>query len=105
MGTAAIVSTAASAEAAPPVDTMSRGPRRPRLVAGDRGLFAVNLAKRYGSRPIVSGVSLALRRGEVVGLLGPNGGKTTCFYMITGLIAPNEGRISLDGRDITRLPM
>lgn len=106
MGKAAIVGTAASAEAASPVDTMSRGPRRPRLVAGDRGLFAVNLAKRYGNRPVVSGVSLALRRGEVVGLLGPNGaGKTTCFYMITGLIAPNEGRISLDGRDITGLPM
>jgi len=78
--------------------------RRP--LAQDRGLFAVNLGKRYGNRPVVRGVSLALQRGEVVGLLGPNGaGKTTCFYMITGLIAPNEGRISLDGRDITGLPM
>ncbi len=74
--------------------------------AVSRGLFAVNLGKRYGSRPVVRGVSLALQRGEVVGLLGPNGaGKTTCFYMITGLVAPNEGRISLDGQDITALPM
>jgi lipopolysaccharide export system ATP-binding protein len=102
----AVVGMAASAEAASPVGTMARSPQRPRLVAGDRGLVAVNLGKRYGSRPVVSGVSLALRRGEVVGLLGPNGaGKTTCFYMITGLVAPNEGRISLDGRDITSLPM
>ena len=75
-------------------------------MASDRGLFAVNLGKRYGSRPVVRGVNLALQRGEVVGLLGPNGaGKTTCFYMITGLIAPNEGRINLDSRDITALPM
>lgn len=79
---------------------------RARPAAIDRGLFAINLGKRYGSRPVVRGVSLALQRGEVVGLLGPNGaGKTTCFYMVTGLLAPNEGRISLDGRDITSLPM
>ena len=84
----------------------TRSTQRPRLVSGDRGLFAVNLGKRYGNRPVVSGVSLALQRGEVVGLLGPNGaGKTTCFYMITGLLAPDEGRISLDGRIITSLPM
>ena len=95
-----------SSEAASAVEATARSPQRPRLVAGDRGLFAVNLGKRYGSRPVVSGVNLALRRGEVVGLLGPNGaGKTTCFYMITGLAAPNEGRICLDGRDITSLPM
>jgi lipopolysaccharide export system ATP-binding protein len=92
--------------AASAAEASTRSPQRPRLVAGDRGLFAVNLGKRYGSRPVVSGVSLTLRRGEVVGLLGPNGaGKTTCFYMITGLVAPNEGRITLDGRDITSLPM
>ena len=79
---------------------------RARPMATSRGLFAINLGKRYGSRPVVRGVSLALQRGEVVGLLGPNGaGKTTCFYMVTGLIAPNEGRIALDGRDITALPM
>ena len=88
------------------VEKAARSSQRPRLVSGDRGLFAVNLGKRYGSRPVVRGVSLALQRGEVVGLLGPNGaGKTTCFYMITGLLAPDEGRISLDGRDHHRLPM
>lgn len=79
---------------------------RPRERSVARGLFAANLGKRYGNRPVVRGVSLELQRGEVVGLLGPNGaGKTTCFYMITGLVAPNEGRISLDGQDITGLPM
>ncbi|MBK8174939.1 MAG: LPS export ABC transporter ATP-binding protein [Rhodospirillales bacterium] len=88
------------------IEAVPRGAARPRLIAGDRGLFAINLGKRYGRRPVVRGVSLALQRGEVVGLLGPNGaGKTTCFYMITGLVAPNDGRISLDGRDITGLPM
>lgn len=80
--------------------------RQARRMASNRGLFAINLGKRYGSRPVVRGVSLALQRGEVVGLLGPNGaGKTTCFYMITGLIAPNEGRINLDSQDVTALPM
>lgn len=74
-------------------------------VDGD-GLYAVNICKRYGRRPVVRGISLSLQRGEVVGLLGPNGaGKTTCFYMITGLVAPDEGRVLLNGRDITTLPM
>jgi lipopolysaccharide export system ATP-binding protein len=62
--------------------------------------------KSFKKRPVVRGISLSLERGEVVGLLGPNGaGKTTVFYMITGLIPPDEGRIELDGEDITRLPM
>ena len=88
------------------MDATQPGPPRARPRGGERGLFAVNLGKRYGNRPVVRGVSLTLQRGEVVGLLGPNGaGKTTCFYMITGLLAPNEGRISLDGQDITALPM
>lgn len=70
------------------------------------GLVALKLAKSYKRRPVVRGVSLAVRRGEAVGLLGPNGaGKTTVFYMITGLIAADQGSISLDGRDITHLPM
>ncbi|MFO1153754.1 MAG: LPS export ABC transporter ATP-binding protein [Rhodospirillales bacterium] len=78
----------------------------PRGNTGDQGLFAHNLTKTYGRRPVVRGASLSLQRGEVVGLLGPNGaGKTTCFYMITGLVAPDEGRIQLDGEDITALPM
>ena len=71
------------------------------------GRLAVDtLKKSFKKRPVVRGISLSLERGEVVGLLGPNGaGKTTVFYMITGLIPPDEGRIVLDGEDITRLPM
>tara|TARA_R110002096_G_scaffold86758_7_gene199374 strand:+ start:441 stop:1139 length:699 start_codon:yes stop_codon:yes gene_type:complete len=64
------------------------------------------LGKSYKRRPVLRDVSLSVRRGEAVGLLGPNGaGKTTCFYIITGLIRPDFGRISLDGEDITHLPM
>ncbi len=81
-------------------------PNKPRLVAENEGLVASNLGKRYRKRPVLRGVSLTLRRGEVVGLLGPNGaGKTTCFYLITGLIAADSGSISLDGHDVTDLPM
>jgi lipopolysaccharide export system ATP-binding protein len=71
------------------------------------GRLAVeSIVKSFKKRPVVRGISLSLERGEVVGLLGPNGaGKTTVFYMITGLIPPDEGRIVLDGEDITRLPM
>lgn len=70
------------------------------------GLKAENLGKSYDKRLVVRDVSLSLNRGEVVGLLGPNGaGKTTCFYMISGLISPNNGKIFLDGDDITDLPM
>lgn len=69
-------------------------------------LRADNLMKRYGKRAVVNGVSIDVSQGEVVGLLGPNGaGKTTSFYMIVGLIRPNSGRIYLDDRDITDLPM
>ncbi len=71
-----------------------------------RGLVAEDLGKRYKKRPVVSGVTLSIQRGEAVGLLGPNGaGKTTCFYMITGLVRPDYGHIVLDGEDITGLPM
>lgn len=69
-------------------------------------LKAEGLEKRYRSRDVVKGVSLHIDSGEVVGLLGPNGaGKTTCFYMVVGLIPCDRGMISLDGTDITRLPM
>jgi lipopolysaccharide export system ATP-binding protein len=69
-------------------------------------LRAARLAKSYKSRPIVRDLSLEVASGEVVGLLGPNGaGKTTAFYMIVGLTGCEQGRIELDGRDITRLPM
>jgi lipopolysaccharide export system ATP-binding protein len=79
---------------------------RPKVVEGGGGLFAENLGKTFKRRPVVRGVSMSVKRGEVVGLLGPNGaGKTTCFYMITGLIPVDYGTISIDGHDVTRLPM
>ncbi|MBM57888.1 LPS export ABC transporter ATP-binding protein [Hyphomonas sp.] len=70
------------------------------------GLVVENIAKAFGKRQVVRDVSLSLQRGEVVGLLGPNGaGKTTCFYMIMGLIGVDSGTISIDGENVTRLPM
>jgi lipopolysaccharide export system ATP-binding protein len=70
------------------------------------GLTARGVGKTYKGRPVVRNVSVTLQRGEAVGLLGPNGaGKTTTFYMIVGLVRPDTGQISLDGADITRLPM
>src|SRR6187431_2730576 len=69
-------------------------------------LRAENLMKKYKSRTVVNDVSVQVSQGEIVGLLGPNGaGKTTSFYMIVGLIKPNEGHIFLDDEDITALPM
>jgi lipopolysaccharide export system ATP-binding protein len=69
-------------------------------------LQADGLMKRYRKRTVVSDVSLTVRSGEVVGLLGPNGaGKTTCFYMILGLVPIDRGRVSLDGQDLTHLPI
>lgn len=65
-----------------------------------------NLVKKYGLRTVVKGVSMEVNQGEIVGFLGPNGaGKTTSFYMITGQIVPNEGRVFLDDEEITGLPM
>lgn len=65
-----------------------------------------NLVKEYGSRKVVNQVSVDVKQGEIVGLLGPNGaGKTTTFYMVVGLIKPDEGTVFLDDQDITRLPM
>ena len=79
---------------------------RPVLIETQNGLVAQNLGKAYAKRPVVRNVSLTVRRGEAVGLLGPNGaGKTTCFYMITGLVRPDYGTITLDGQEITNLPM
>ncbi|MBV1692939.1 MAG: LPS export ABC transporter ATP-binding protein [Hyphomicrobiales bacterium] len=74
---------------------------------GGQGLLtAYGVEKSYRGRKVVRGVSLGVGRGESVGLLGPNGaGKTTTFYMITGLVAADAGNITLDGRDVTRLPM
>ncbi len=64
------------------------------------------MVKRYGSRTVVKEVSIEVGQGEIVGLLGPNGaGKTTSFYVIVGLIRPNSGKVFLDDREITGLPM
>ncbi|MFN3746629.1 MAG: LPS export ABC transporter ATP-binding protein [Hyphomicrobiaceae bacterium] len=75
--------------------------------AGHEGwLTAVGIRKSYKRRLVVRGVDLAVRRGEAVGLLGPNGaGKTTVFYMITGLVPADAGQITINGQDVTRLPM
>ncbi len=71
-----------------------------------RVLRSDQLVKRYKKRTVVKGVSIEVRQGEVVGLLGPNGaGKTTTFYMIVGMIRPNEGRVYLDDIEITKTPM
>ena len=77
-----------------------------RVIDGGGGLVASGVGKTYKKRPVVRNVSVNVRRGEAVGLLGPNGaGKTTTFYMIVGLVRPDTGSISLDGHDITQLPM
>ncbi len=69
-------------------------------------LEAKKLEKNYRGRKIVRGVSLQVKYGEIVGLLGPNGaGKTTTFYMVVGLVRPDQGRVLLDGTDITKMPM
>lgn len=61
-----------------------------------------NLTKSYGNKTVVKGVSLSVKRGEVIGLLGPNGaGKTTTFYMVVGIISPDQGHITFDNQDIT----
>ena len=93
--------------------TLSHGPspdaqvrQQAEPVAGEGWLTVHSVWKSYKGRPVVRGASLSVGRGESVGLLGPNGaGKTTVFYMITGLVAPDQGRIQIDGHDVTSLPM
>ena len=69
-------------------------------------LVARGLVKTYGDRTVVNGMSMEVRCGEIVGLLGPNGaGKTTTFYMIVGLVKPNEGSVTFRGEDVTHLPV
>ena len=69
-------------------------------------LRAENIQKIYGKRTVVKDVSFYVEQGEIVGLLGPNGaGKTTSFYMVTGLIQPNQGKVLLDETEITHMPM
>ena len=73
---------------------------------GNKGLSVEGLKKRFGKKTAVRDVSFSMNDGEVVGLLGPNGaGKTTAFYMIVGFIRVTEGRIVLDGEDISGYPM
>jgi len=81
-------------------------PAEPVSVGQGSRLEGIGLTKTYGGRAVVDDVNVALAQGEIVGLLGPNGaGKTTTFYMLVGLIAPQQGRIVLDGEDISRLAM
>ena len=73
---------------------------------GEPDLVATGLVKIYGDRTVVNGMNVECRCGEIVGLLGPNGaGKTTTFYMIVGLVKPNEGRVQFRGQDLTRMPV
>lgn len=74
--------------------------------AHKEGLMAYHLRKVYGNKPVVRDVNVHVKRGQIIGLLGPNGaGKTTTFSAISGLIQPSSGKIYLDGKDITELPM
>ncbi len=76
------------------------------MIIPEQGLAVKNLNKSYKKRSVLQDVSLVVRQGEAVGLLGPNGaGKTTCFYCVTGLIAPDSGKITLNGIDITQFPV
>ena len=69
-------------------------------------LHTDGIIKKYGKRTVVKGVSINVNQGEIVGLLGPNGaGKTTSFYMIVGLVKPTGGKVLLDDRDISKMPM
>ena len=71
-----------------------------------QSLETIEISKSYRGRRVVDDVSLRVARGEIVGLLGPNGaGKTTSFYMVVGLISPDSGKVLLDGKDITSMPM
>ena len=67
---------------------------------------AQNLSKSFAAKTVVDSVSLEIKHGEIVGLLGPNGaGKTTLFYLLVGLLAPQQGKVFLQGQEITYLPM
>lgn len=90
-----------------PAPNGAAGPAAPRPARdGSQGLSVQGVMKSFGKRQVVKGVSINVGRGESVGLLGPNGaGKTTVFYMITGLIKPDNGRVLIDGFDATKLPM
>ena len=70
----------------------------PKLIVRNDGLIVDRIGKSYSKKPVLRGISLKIQKGEAVGLLGSNGaGKTTCFYMISGLIKPDYGKIILNG--------
>jgi len=78
----------------------------PEATTATTEITTTGLVKTYGQRTVVNGVDLRLHAGEIVGLLGPNGaGKTTTFYMVVGLVPATQGRVALNGRDITHLRM
>lgn len=90
----------------PLTDTEPAASRPPAASRDAAKIVTQDLVKVYGKTPVVNGVNIDVRAGEVVGLLGPNGaGKTTTFYMIVGLIQATKGRVLLDGSQITGLPM
>lgn len=75
-------------------------------MSNDSGLVISNLSKSYSTRKVVNDVTMEIHQGEIVGLLGPNGaGKTTTFHMVTGFIRPEGGKITLNGNDITHMPV
>lgn len=77
-----------------------------KVTEGSAGLRVSNLRKSYRKRTVIRDLSMTLARGEVVALLGPNGcGKSTCFYSIAGLVTPEGGQVTMDGHDVTTLPM
>ena len=95
-------------EQTPPPAPQAPAPEgaRPDTPAGEPDVSAEGLVKVYGTRTVVSGISINARCGECVGLLGPNGaGKTTTFYMVVGLVRPNAGTVRFRGQDITHMPV
>src|SRR5215475_2834387 len=93
-------------ETEPQLKKPSDGPAVAVAVEENALLSTSHLVKAYGQRKVVDGVSVSVSAGQIVGLLGPNGaGKTTSFYMVVGIVKPDEGWVQFDGQKITSLPM